>query len=251
MTIQRQAPIEQAPIAHTPEESPLIAVTGPHKRFPFAWWATRFMLGLVGLRCVYVTAHTGMPQQPVHGIVIGGGDDIEPEHYGGEWHPRRRYDVERDRFEIAMIQQALQANLPMIGICRGAQLINVVAGGTLYQDIRPLRRVTPNRRSVRPIKWVDLESGSRLVAELNRNAIRVNSLHEQAIERIGDGLSVVGRDRDGFIQAIEGRYGFLLGLQWHPEYLPYQRTQRRLFSMFARAVRRNDSHLTLQDPQVS
>ncbi len=229
----------------------MIAVTGPQKRFPFAWWATRFLLGLAGLKSVYVTAHTGMPQAPVHGIVIGGGDDIEPEQYGGELHPRRRYDQERDRFEIAMIRQALDANLPMIGICRGAQLINVVSGGSLHQDIRPLRRVTPNRRSIRPVKWVDLEPSSRLVDGLQREAVRVNSLHEQAIERVGDGLTVVGRDRDGFVQAIEGRYGFLVGVQWHPEYLPYRVEQRRLFGLFAQAVRHNDTHLQLHDPQLS
>ena len=246
LAIQSQAPLE-----HLPVESPLIAVTGTHKRFPFAWWATRFMLRLVGLNAVYVTAHTGMPQQPVHGIVIGGGDDIEPEHYGGESHPRRRYDLERDRFEIAMIQQALEVNLPMIGICRGAQLINVVTGGSLHQDIRPMRRITPNRRSIRPVKWVDLDASSRLTIGLQRQSIRVNSLHEQAVERVGEGLSVVGRDRDGFVQAVEGRFGFLLGVQWHPEYLPYQRAQRQLFSMFAQAVRRNDSHLQLHDPQLS
>lgn len=244
-------PSMKTPVEHVPVESPLIAVTGAHKRFPFAWWATRLMLRLAGLRAQYVTAHTGMPQVPVHGIVIGGGDDIEPDHYGGELHPRRRYDVERDRFEIAMIEQALEANLPMLGICRGAQLINVVAGGSLQQDIRPLRRVTSNRRSLRPVKWVDLEPGSRLATGLAVEAVKVNSLHEQAIERLGDGLTIVGRDRDGFVQAIEGRYGFLLGVQWHPEYLFYQRRQRALFRLFEQAVRRNDSHLELHDPQLS
>ncbi|AUM13966.1 gamma-glutamyl-gamma-aminobutyrate hydrolase family protein [Ketobacter alkanivorans] len=235
---------------HTPVDSPLIAVTGPHKRYPFAWWATRFMLRLVGLRAIYVTAHSGMPKQVIHGIIIGGGDDIEPEQYGGEYHPRRRYDVERDRFEVAMIRQALDSNIPMIGICRGAQLINVVSGGTLNQDIRPLRRLTPNRRSIRPIKWVDLDADGRLCCSLGIKSLRVNSLHEQAIERVGDGLTVAGRDRDGFVQAIEGQYGFLLGLQWHPEYLPYRAEQRHIFRLFEKAVSRNDSHVVLHEPEL-
>lgn len=206
------------------------------------------MLRLAGLRSVYVSAHTGMPREPVHGIVIGGGDDIEPEHYGGNLHPKRRYDVERDRFEIAMIRQALEINIPMIGICRGAQLINVVAGGSLQQDIRSLRRLTPNRRSIRPVKWVDLDENSRLFLELGHSSLRVNSLHEQAVERLGDGLAIVGRDRDGFVQVFEGMYGFLLGVQWHPEYLPYRPEQRRLFHLFEQAVRQNDRHLLLHDP---
>ncbi|MAR91389.1 MAG: hypothetical protein CML06_11010 [Pseudomonadales bacterium] len=242
---------QSSDIEHIPVPSPLIAVTGPHKRLRFGWWATRWMLRLAGLRATYVTAHTGMPPEPVHGIVIGGGDDIEPAHYGGETHPRRRYDIERDRFEIAMISQALKCNLPMIGICRGAQLINVVAGGTLHQDIRPLRRVTSNRRSIWPVKWVDLEQQSRLAQTMERTALRVNSLHEQAIERVGGGLTVVGRDRDGFVQAVEGNYGFLVGVQWHPEYLPYRSEQRRLFRMFGAAVVRNDAHLVLREPRLT
>lgn len=231
--------------------APLVAVTGAQQRLPLAWWCTRIMLRLMGLQAVYVTSRTGMPAVAVQGIVIGGGDDIEPQQYGGKPYPRRRYDQERDRFEIAMIRQALEANIPMLGICRGAQLINVVAGGSLHQDIRPWRRLTPNRRSIRPVKWVDLEHGSRLMQELDHAALRVNSLHEQAIERLGDGLSIIGRDRDGFVQAIEGHYGFLMGVQWHPEYLPYRADQRHLFRMFARAVRANDRQLVLRDPQLA
>lgn len=201
---------------------------------------------MCGVRAVYLTARNPVPAEPIHGIVIGGGDDIEPEHYGGEWIPRRRYDIERDAFEIEMIRNALQDNIPMLGICRGAQLINVVSRGSLHQNIRPMRRVTPNRRSIHPVKWVDLAADSRLGEELGTDKVKVNSLHEQAVDRIGHGLTVIGRDRDGFVQALEGNFGFLLGVQWHPEYLPYMKSQRRLFALFADAVRRSERSLVLE-----
>ncbi len=232
-----------------PEDTihPLVAVTGPHTALRWGWWASRFMLQLCGLRSVYLTANTPLPEQTIHGIVIGGGNDIEPHHYGGIAHPTKRYDTERDQFEIAMIKRALDENIPILGICRGAQLINVVSNGSLHQDIRPLRRITPNIRSIRPIKWVDLAANSRIREQLETDQIKVNSLHDQAIDRLGDGLSIVGRDRDGFVQAIESNYGFLLGVQWHPEYLPYRRQHRKLFQLFANAVRKTHRDLVLSE----
>ena len=224
---------------------PLVAVTGPHRPLKFGWWATRFMLWLCGLRAVYITARTTPPSEPIHGIIIGGGSDIEPHHYGGDHHPSRQYDMERDEFEMAMIQRALKENIPVLGICRGAQLINVVSKGSLHQDIRPLRKATPNKRRIRPIKWVELQPNSRVAEAMQTRKVKVNSLHEQAIDQIGQGLSVVGRDKDGFVQAIESNYGFLIGVQWHPEYLPYQKQQRKLFSLFARAVRKTHRELSL------
>lgn len=135
----------------------------------------------------------------------------------------------------------------MLGICRGAQLINVVFRGSLHLDIRHLRKHTPNLDSIRPVKWVDLDVTSRLHASVGTSRLRVNSLHRQAIDEVGQGLTVVGRDEDGFIQAIEGNFGFLLGVQWHPEYLPYLQSQRRLFGLFADAVRHSSRELVFTE----
>ena len=104
------------------DSHPLVAVTGPHTRLRWGWWASRLMLQLCGLRSVYVTANNPLPDLAIHGIVIGGGSDIEPDHYEGIRHPTQRYDAERDLFEIAMINRALDENIPVLGICRGAQL---------------------------------------------------------------------------------------------------------------------------------
>lgn len=224
---------------------PVVVVTGPHRRLRFGWWATRFMLWLQGIRALYLTSRSSFPTEPVSGIVIGGGNDIEPEHYGEARLAERLYDPERDIFEMAMIRRAMQDNIPMLGICRGAQLINVVFGGSLLLDIRAQRRLTPNINTTRPVKWVELDRNSRLYQQAQLSRIKVNSLHRQAIGQVGDGLTVIGRDEDGFVQAVEGTFGFLLGVQWHPEYLPYMSSQRRLFRLFAQAVRESDRTMVL------
>ena len=216
---------------------PIIAVTGPHKRMRYGWWATRLMLALHGLRGVNLTAKQPSSETPVQGVIIGGGDDIEPLHYGQQGDAGVTYDPERDAFEMAVIRHCLESRVPMLGICRGAQLINVVLGGSLFGDIRPLRRMTPNYNSAFPVKWVDVEADSNLADYLRAQRVKVNSLHSQAIERLGSGLRVVAVDQDGFTQAVEAADSFLVGVQWHPEYLPYKSSQRRLFASFARAAR--------------
>lgn len=204
------------------------------------------MLRRTGLRPVYRTPGCGAIPAPVHGIVVGGGDNIEPTHYGAVGDGLAEYDVERDHFEIDVLRRALDTSVPVLGICRGAQLINIVLGGTLYQDLRPLRRRTPNRNSAFPVKDALLVPGSRLAGWMQTHRSRVNSLHHQAVERLADTLQVSARDSDGFIQAIEDpRHRFLAGVQWHPEYLPYKRPQRALFAAFAESVRRSDASISL------
>lgn len=165
----------------------------------------------------------------LHGLVIGGGDDISPEHYHGDLREKVKSDPERDRLEIHWINYALEQGLPLLGICRGAQLINVVLGGNLHGDIRTLRRRTYNRPGLLPTKQVFVQPGSTL-ARLTRRKLRVNSLHHQAIKRLGKGLRVVGRDLDDFTQAVESdSQRPIIGVQWHPEYLFYLPAQFALF----------------------
>ena len=219
---------------------PLIVVTGPDKRFPVAWWATRLALWWVGLRGHYVTPSNPDLPQEARGVIIGGGDDIGPEHYGVSGDAGADCDPARDALEMAVLRDAWHSKVPILGICRGAQLINVVRGGTLYRDLRPRRRYTPNRNSILPIKWVRLDSASRLAGLLGRDAFRVNSLHNQAVDRAGDQLRKVAWDADDFVQAVEDAgTQFVVGVQWHPEYMPYAREQRRLFQVFADAVSRS------------
>lgn len=217
---------------------PLVIVTGPEKRLRFGWWATRLMLWMQGLKGRYITAHHRTVPPDVCGVIIGGGDDIHPEHYGVTGDAGAHYDPARDQLELNIIARAIAEGLPLFGICRGAQLLNVALQGDLHQDLRPVRQYTPNRNSVFPIKEVRLKPQSKVREIIGTERIRVNSLHNQAVRRIGHKLKATATDRDQFIQAIEDpEKPFFVGVQWHPEYMPYSGRQRRLFQGFAQAVR--------------
>ncbi|MBT8149605.1 MAG: gamma-glutamyl-gamma-aminobutyrate hydrolase family protein [Gammaproteobacteria bacterium] len=223
---------------------PLVAVTGPDKKLRFGWWAARLMLGMAGLRACYVTPRKPHYPDGIRAVLIGGGDDIDPAHYGLTGDAGANYDPARDALEIEVLGRARAAGVPIMGICRGAQLINVVYGGNLYADIRPLRQLTPNRNSLFPVKRALLRAGSRLAALLDKNYLWINSLHHQAIDSLGDGFEVAARDADGFVQAIEASGdSYVLGVQWHPEYLPYIASQRKIFSALADAIRASSATL--------
>jgi putative glutamine amidotransferase len=168
--------------------------------------------------------------QPLDALIIGGGNDIGPEHYAGDIEAKVKADPARDQLEIHWIKQALAHNIPLLGICRGAQLINIVLGGNLFQDIRKMRKHTHNRPGLLPTKRVDLQEGAALAKLCGRQRLRVNSLHHQAIDRPGEELQVVGRDLDQIVQAVESSSGRpIIGVQWHPEYLFYLPAQFALF----------------------
>ncbi len=214
---------------------PVIGVTGPDKRFPQAWWMTRFCLRLQGADAVYLTPSSAYQRQLLNAVIIGGGDDIDPGLYGHNDPGLARIDRDRDAFEVNMIEHALGTDLPIVGICRGMQLLNVVLGGNLYGDIRVMRVRTSNRRTVLPLKRVHIEAGSLLGAVVGPGPLRINSLHHQAVDRLGDSMRAVARDDDGIVQAIENSdHRLLVGVQWHPEYLPYLSCQRRLFRRLIR-----------------
>ncbi|MGP7735417.1 gamma-glutamyl-gamma-aminobutyrate hydrolase family protein [Oceanimonas smirnovii] len=219
----------------------LIGVTGPNSRLPLAWWATRLSLRLAGgqgLRLTPANMHKHKRDQ-LQGLIIGGGDDIDAALYGADTG-RAPADPERDAFEIELIEHALNTRLPLLGICRGAQLINVVLGGSLHADIRPQRLHTSNRRTPLPRKTAIGCGNGRLSRVMQQPQWRINSLHHQAVDRVGTGLAVVARDLDGFVQAIETTSShYLLGVQWHPEYLPYLAGQRRLFHNLVRAAEKS------------
>jgi putative glutamine amidotransferase len=189
-----------------------------------------------------MTAGTRGPLEDMDAVVIGGGDDISPALYGDLANPDAQYDPDRDQFESEVIDYALLNRIPILGICRGAQLLNVKLGGTLYGDIRNMRRHTSNRNTLFPRKRVRVEPDSGLHAALGAATISVNSLHFQAVKDVGAGLQIVARDRDNIVQAIEDPDRRLLGVQWHPEYIPQSRVHRRIFrDLFLKAGTGRDS----------
>lgn len=218
---------------------PLVGVTGNARRWAPSWWCTSFALRILGARPVRITVKHGLGSESLDAIIIGGGNDIGPEHYDGELTAKVKLDPDRDQLEIARIKQALADDIPLLGICRGAQLINVVMGGSLHQDIRSLRVHTRNRPSLLATKRVALDSASVLARIFGGTRAKVNSLHHQAIREAGNGLRVVGRDRDNIVQAIESDAGTpIIGVQWHPEYLFYLPSQLALFRWLLSRVNR-------------
>lgn len=211
-------------------ERPRVGVTGTSRGWSPGWWCTAVALRIAGAVPERISTRHQPSGKPLDALVIGGGDDISPDHYGGDVTARVKDDPARDQLEIAWIRRAIEMQLPLLGICRGAQLINVVLGGTLHQDIRGLRKHTRNRPGLLPTKRVHLEQGSQVAHICGKTGLRVNSLHHQAIREPGLGVRIVGRDRDQIVQAVETGDGrAILGVQWHPEYLLYMPSQFAIF----------------------
>jgi len=217
---------------------PLIAVSGPRRGAAAPRMLVQIAIAMAGGTTIQVgPGHKDAPTD-IQGAVITGGHDVEPVLYAQESEVLPRYDRERDAYESELIETAISRQLPLLGICRGAQLLNVVLGGDLFQDLRDKRHHTSQRRTILPLKSITIGSQTKLAEILETRSAKVNSLHSQAINRLGDGLIVSARDRDGIIQGIETeRAGYLIGTQWHPEFLIYQRPQRQLFADLVSAAR--------------
>lgn len=241
-------------------ERPLIGISGPDGGGITAWLMTAFAIRRAGGRPVRITASRPFNEALLDGMVIGGGTDVDPLHYGEEpateedkehyslldWlvtlllflprillarHSKSDYDIDRDQLEQKLIRHALYERKPLLGICRGAQILNVTLGGSLHQNIEHYySEDTGNVRSVLPRKTIETEPDSRLAAILGAGKCRVNALHEQSIKHLGDDVFVCAREPSGVVQAIEKRNEkFVIGVQWHPEYMPQHQRQLELF----------------------
>jgi len=163
----------------------------------------------------------------IDGLIITGGPDLGPDAYGQPRHPATDEpgadNRRRDEFEFALVRAALHRGMPLLGICRGAQVLNVALGGTLHQHLPDVIGHSRHRigNAVFATSTVRTVAGTRL-AELIGPSAEVRCYHHQAIDRLGAGLIVSARDDEGVVEAIEGdpqRFpdGWMLGVQWHPE----------------------------------
>jgi putative glutamine amidotransferase len=217
----------------------LIGVAGPRGRGWALWACTAAALRAVGAR----PRRLAPPLDPaaldaLDGLVIGGGADVDAALYGGEPREGGRADPARDALELAALAALWEGPRPVLGICRGAQVMNVFRGGGLHRDVRAAYALTRHPRTALPAKTVRLAPGSRLRAAMGAGEVRVNVMHAQSVERLGAGLRVSARDRDGVVQAVEAPGpAFRIGVQWHPELLLYQPAQLRLFAALADAAR--------------
>jgi putative glutamine amidotransferase len=217
---------------------PLIGVTASSRGGRSMWWFNKLALKRAGARAVRITAEEPFPIERLDGVVIGGGDDIDAILYGGAFNPVVRIDPARDALELRVLDWVARLCLPTLGICRGAQMINVHRGGTLYTDIHEIYVRAPRMRTVLPRKTVDIDPASRLRAVLGIERCRVNALHHQSIAEPGDGVTIVAHDAFGIVQGIEVREcPCLYGVQWHPEFLVFDRHQQNLFRVLADAAR--------------
>jgi putative glutamine amidotransferase len=178
-------------------------------------------------------------------LISGGGFDIDPAYYDeqpiamlGKINPQRTFT------ELESIAFGLDRDLPMLGICGGAQAINVALGGSLYQDIATqlpaAQRHQQEERSDNHGHVVEVSRGTLLYKICNRRILRVNTTHHQAIRNLGEGLAINATAPDGMIEGIESKtHSFVLGLQWHPEVLARtEAVQRKIFSSFVLACKR-------------
>lgn len=177
------------------------------------------------------------------GLLLSGGDDIDPSHFGEPPHPDLgAVDPDRDLLELALIREARRDGMPILAICRGIQVLNVAFGGSLIQDLRA-QRPDAIQHSQKGPRWrlshtVEVRPGTRLAGLLGAGAHGVNSFHHQALDRIGDGLAVTAMAPDGVIEAVEATDGsWIVGVQWHPEWLVDRHPQfLKLFESFVDAA---------------
>lgn len=160
-----------------------------------------------------------------HGLLLSGGEDIDPALFGEEPHPKLGgVSPTRDAFELALCRLALAYGLPVLGVCRGMQLLGVAGGGTMIQDI-PAQTGNPvkhSQQAPRPYAThgIEVRTDSRLYEILGTERLRVNSFHHQAVDELGERFVSTACAADGIIEAIEcPAHPFALGVQWHPEFM--------------------------------
>lgn len=184
----------------------------------------------------------------IDGLLLTGGGDVDPALYGEDRHPTV-HDAEqgRDAFEIELAQRAMKSDLPMLAICRGTQVLNVAAGGTLVQDIPSAVNTTLTHsvdKAGEVVHAVSVARGSRLEQSLGGgldadSLCRVNSRHHQSVGRVADSFVPSAQSEDGIVEAIERPdASFCLGVQWHPENFWRSGEFNTLFDSFVSAATR-------------
>jgi putative glutamine amidotransferase len=179
----------------------------------------------------------------VNGLVLSGGHDIYPLLYGEE--PCRQIGPvwpARDHFDMLLLQEAEKRGIPVVGICRGMQIINVAHGGTLYQDLskdtRSFVKHSQNQDPATPTHTIEIEPDSRLAKILGRTEWVTNTHHHQTVHEVGKGLVVTARAKDGTVESIQGTgKNYLMGYQFHPEMMSINNElAKRLFKDFVQAA---------------
>ncbi|WP_316568200.1 gamma-glutamyl-gamma-aminobutyrate hydrolase family protein [Neobacillus sp. YIM B06451] len=189
----------------------------------------------------YISPEMALDMLPlVDAVILSGGEDVNPDMYGQEPHRNLGPTIfERDLAEIAIARYAIAHDIPLLGVCRGSQILNVALGGTLIQDIPSQvpesiqhgQKIPRHKDS----HWISVSPDSRLFQIFGTDRVRVNSIHHQALDIVANDLRVVARSADGIVEAVEYAKPsrFTIGVQWHPESLaPTDEAMNRLFKEF-------------------
>jgi putative glutamine amidotransferase len=181
----------------------------------------------------------------VAGLVLTGGEDVDPARYGEQRHEKvRAVNAERDATEAALIGEARARGMPVLAICRGIQILNVALGGTLIQDIRSQcdTKIAHDEEGPRDSRSheVSIEAGSLIAEAVGAEHVTVNSFHHQSVNRVAEGMRVTARSPDGIVEGLEStdKKWWVMAVQWHPEEMTESAEpwDRGLFQAFARQL---------------
>ena len=216
------------------EQKPLIGITGRRRKgemlrgslkvmnhLPFDVYWVDYAQGVIAAGGVPVFLPLSLDPAEIiprlDGLLMSGGADIDPKRYGAEPEPElQSIEPARDEFELKILELVYECELPVAGICRGLQILNVHAGGTLYQDVPPhsVRDKAPSTR----VHDITTEKGS-ILEKLYGEKLEVNSLHHQSIKTLGKHFSASATSNDGIVEGIEHSQLPIVAVQWHPEML--------------------------------
>ena len=234
-------------------KKPIIGITldmeepGGYSKFP--WYAIRYnylhsieQFGGIPFPLMHQNKNISDLFEILDGLIITGGNfDIDPKIYGQ--NPNKELITKKNRtmFEISICKAFLNSSKPLLGICGGEQLINVVCGGNLLQDIKNFNSESLEHEQLNPRNEVSHEvnilKGSLLGKILNKNIINVNSAHHQAINKLGHNLIINGKASDGIIESIEHtKHPWCIGVQWHPEFLITKKDERLIKNFIKNSV---------------
>ena len=196
-----------------------------------------------------VTLYPGVPEAvyaDIDGLLLTGGGDIHPRNFNDEYHPTLQYvDENRDALEIQLYQQKSQTDLPILGICRGVQVMSIAMQGTLYQDI-PSQYLDPQPLTHKATETdaqhtLHIRPDTHLHRIIGKTTDEVNSAHHQALKQIGTGFQITAHAADGIVEAIENPdKPFVIGVQYHPERMleteGFREHRAKLFTAFIDAA---------------